>query len=107
MTEIIAGPGLISQKSISYLNGNQIEMVELRLDTCSMVIDPQMIAVASGKPGQVLGIDNTGNVSWIDPFDNDKELREKYPSLEESWNILLAALEEYHLVKKLVEDHDK
>lgn len=107
MTEITAGPGLASRKTISYVNGNQIEIVELSLDTYSAFIEPQMIATYDGKPGQVLGINSSGNTSWINPFDGDKELREKYPALEESWGVLLASLEEYYLVKKLVQDHDK
>lgn len=105
--EVKAGYGLISSETVSYYSGGQIQILEIGLDTYSTVIDPKMIAAHSGLPGQVLGIDETGKACWQDPFNSDKKLREQYPSLEESWDILMEALEEYQMVKKLVQDHDK
>ena len=107
MTEVTAGPGLISTETTGYVNGHPIKLVELRLDTYAEVIDPQMIGAYSGSPGQVLGINEMGKACWQDPFNSDKELREKYPTLEDSWGTLMEALKEYELVKKLVQDHDK
>lgn len=107
MTGIIAGAGIsISQRSES-VSGQIMQVSEIGLDTFATCIDPQMIAAYNGKPGQVLGIDEYGIACWKNPFDSDKELREEYPALQESWGILMEALEEYQLVKKLVQDHDK
>ena len=105
--EVKAGYGLSSTETISYYPGGQVQVMQLNLDIYSSSIEPKMMDTHMGLPGQVLGIDETGNACWQDPFSSDKELREKYPVLEESWGTLLEALKEYELVKKLVQDHDK
>ncbi len=105
--EVKAGYGLLGTETFSYYSGGSIQILEIGLDINSTIIDPKMIAAHMGLPGQVLGIDDWGKACWQDPFNSDKELREKYPPLEESWGTLLEALKEYELVKKLVQDHDK
>jgi len=106
-TSIIAGTGISILQHLGNVAGQSVHVSEIGLDTFASCIDPQMIAAYSGNPGQVLGIDEAGNACWRNPFDSDKELREKYPALEESWGVLMEALTEYQLVKKLVQDHNK
>jgi len=107
MTGIIAGNGISITNRREFAAGQPMQISEIGLDTFATVIDPQMIAAYNGKPGQVLGINEGGTACWKDPFDSDKELRQQYPALEQSWGVLMEALSEYELVKKLVQDHDK
>lgn len=103
MSNILAGRGLVSSEHIAWVNGQEIKATEISMDT----IDPYMIDASIANPGDVLMRDEYGGLSWRKPFDSDEQLRKEYPALEEAWGVLMQALEEYQMVKKLVMDHDK
>ncbi len=100
---VIAGRGLMKTEEFVYIDGYQVLMSKLSI----MQIDLDQINHVNAQPGQVLMYDHDGNVKWKKPFDDDSELCQKYPALEEAWGLLMEALEEYQMVKKLVQDHNK
>ena len=111
MTIIRTGPGLKLDKKITWIENEEEEICVISLDgikdICeqpSLYYEPDKIA----QPGDVLMINERGSAEWINPMEkfNDKDLREAYPALGDAWQTLLAALQEYELAKKLVQDHD-
>lgn len=114
MSIVKAGPGLIMNQTKTWVEGQEITVSELSLDGIQLnygqpsfsFIDPQNMAQNIAEPGNVLMINEQGQAVWSDPIRDDKALRETYPALEDAWQTLLAALQEYELAKKLVQDHD-
>ena len=116
ITSIISvGAGLKITNQQEWLNGQYFDSTKLEVDETVVRVDtyntgiiaPALIDTQDGKKGDVLIYDENGYAKWGRPFEGDKELREEYPSLQEAWGVLMEALEEYEMVKKLVQDHDK
>ena len=108
------GSGLRVDTESEYLAGEWIDVdtvnVDFSNDTYSLGrISASNIESCTALPGQVLRANENGQTEWVDPselfMENDKELREKYPSLEIAWENVLKAIHEYELVKKMVKDH--
>jgi len=114
MSIVRAGPGLMMNRTKTWVDGEEITVCELSLDGIQTsygqqalpFISPQNMAQNIAQPGNVLMIDEQGQAKWGNPMNDDRALREAYPSLEDAWQNLLAALQEYELAKKLVQDHD-
>ena len=114
MSIIKAGPGLMMNKTKTWVDGEEVTVSELSLDGIQTTygqqslpfISPQNMAQNVAEPGNILMIDEFGNAGWVNPTIDDKALRETYPALEDAWQTLMAALQEYELAKKLVQDHD-
>jgi len=111
MSIIRTGPGLKMYKKQMWFEGEEETIYEISLDgikdICeqpSLYYEPEKIA----QPGDILMINEKGSAEWTNPMEkfNDKDLREAYPPLEDAWQTLLIALQEYELTKKLVQDHD-
>lgn len=114
MTIIRAGNGLRMMKIQTWVDGENEEVCELSLDGIQDVSQYSMPFMSGmeqniGNPGDFLTIGEDGQASWINPIEaiTDKELRKEYPALEQAWGILMEALSEYQMVKKLVQDHDR
>jgi len=108
-----AGSGLQMTKKQAWVEGEEITICELSLDGIqdnyqqhTLFGQSQSTSYNVAKPGNILMIDEFGDAGWVNPTIDDKELREKYPPLEDAWRILMTALQEYELAKKLVQDHD-
>jgi hypothetical protein len=109
MSEVIAGFGLTAHKNSTYIGGQEVTVTSLNVDTISMksMLNIDVLDSCGASSGQVLTIGSDGQPCWANPVDFlDTKLREEYPALQDSWNDLMAALEEYQMVKKLVMDHD-
>jgi len=114
MNIVKAGPGLRLDQSKTWVEGQEITVSELSLDGIRVnygqqsfsFIDPQNMAQNVAEPGNILMIDEHGQAKWTNLINNDRAIREAYPTLEDAWQTLLAALQEYELAKKLVQDHD-
>lgn len=118
MILIKAGHGLQMNKKQSWVDAEEITICELSLDGLQDIhaanqhisyIQPCNIAQNVAKPGDVLMINEQGHAIWTNPTErfNDETLRDSYPALEDAWQKVLAALYEYELAKKLVQDHDR
>lgn len=63
------------------------------------------------QPGSVLTVDNTGRVVFDNPskilMNEEHGIHEKYPELKDSWEVLMVAMHEYMVTRKLIMDHDK
>lgn len=106
MIQIKAGPGIRIIKNMLYGSyGEQIEMT-IELDTQIEELSAQYALFDDERNGKVLMINEYGHPVWRKPFESDKELRERYPVLEQAWSTLMEALAEYELTKKLVTDED-
>lgn len=109
----IFGDGFNVTTFTEYLNnGAIIDMNTISVDL-SYPMQPHFklatnnIDTSNVKPGQILMIDDTGSAKWEDiSVIPDKELRDEYPSLQISWDRVMEAIQEYELVKKLVQDYD-
>ncbi len=104
------GEGLLADKHTEYLNGSPVEVETIGVEL-SMIATTKIginsIDSSTALPGQVLTKNENGDVVWADPsVIPDKELREEYPSLQVSWDRVMEALQEYEMVKKLVQDYD-
>ena len=103
MSEVTPGRGIQVMKQSGWINGHEVVAAEISVG----YIDPDQLNTLEARPGEVLMFSDNGRLEWKQPFDSDKELRNEYPALEEAWGILMEALSEYELVKKLVKDHEK
>jgi len=105
------GDGFISCKSTEYLNNGlavEVETVDIDLSNtlCISKLSIDNIDTSMAIDGQVLAYNN-GKIEWTDVKSiPDRELREQYPSLQISWDRVMEAMNEYELVKKLVQDYD-
>ena len=105
MSNVVAGIGLKTMDQNVYVNGQYVNITELSVGE----INPTVHLTTYDAPGAgyVLMTDDFGGLNWAKPFESDSELRAKYPALEEAWGILMEALNEYQMVKKLVMEHKK
>ena len=111
MSIIRTGPGLRVDRKTLWVEGEEETLYEISLDGVDENYQqPSMFfeAESFARPGDVLMIDQHGQVKWVNPTVqfNDKDIREEYPALEQAWQHLLVALQEYELAKKLIQDHD-
>lgn len=111
MTIIRSGAGLKIDRKTIWIEGEEEEIYEISLDGIDDRYQQPSLFYDTGnfaKPGDVLMVNEHGQAKWINPTVqfSDKDLREAYPALEDTWQTLLAALQEYELAKKLVQDHD-
>ena len=112
MTCVIGGKGISIMQRTEYVAGQSMQVAEISIDSMPGTIDATTLnsndtTYAYIEEGHTLVATGFGGVEWRKPFYSDKELREQYPALEGAWDILMEALEEYMMVKKLVQDHDK
>ena len=97
-----AGNGItITESDSLYWRHERISVSEISLNKSILSFFDGMMA---SQPGDVLMKDRDGNLRWGKPFDNDEELRREYPALEQAWDILMEAVENYYFVRKLVKD---
>ncbi len=111
MSIIRTGPGLKMDKKQMWIEGEEEIIYEISLDGVKDTYEQPSLFYESeshARPGDVLMINERGKPEWINPTVrfNDNDLRETYPALEDAWQNLLVALQEYELAKKLVQDHD-
>lgn len=115
MSIVKVGSGLTMNQTKTWVEGEEITVSEISLagvpsdSQYTLAYSPSSIGYNIGQPGDILTIDKSGNASWSNPMEivSDRELRKEYPPLEDAWQLLMEALSEYQLVKKLVQDHDK
>ena len=107
------GGGFIISNHTEYLNdGTQVDVECVDINLSGTLYDTSKLSLNNidtlgGIPGQILMINEYGVLAWTDyPSQPDKELREKYPSLQISWDRVMEAMGEYEMVKKLVKDYD-
>ena len=107
------GIGLKTETQQEYVSGEWIDVDTINVDLSSLQYTPAKLSTSAietypGLPGQILMINDSGVAEWTDSaILNDKILREEYPSLQIAWNNVMEVLNEYEMVKKLVQDYDK
>ena len=107
------GDGIRVDTQSEYIGNDWVDIdtvnVDLSFGYSLGKLPPTNIDTSTAMPGQVLAIGLGGTPEWKNPSDifaeEDRELREQYPSLEIAWKGVLEALHEYELVKKLVKDY--
>lgn len=108
------GDGLKVQEGYDTFCGETVNVDTISVDLSSYTsakVAIDNIDSYEAKPGQILRVGQYGCLEYADPtialLIGDEELRNEYPSLQIAHDKVLESLEEYELVKKLVQDYDK
>lgn len=112
------GEGLKINTHTTFLDGEQVDVDEISVDLSntagymSSKIALNNLDAGMALPGQILRMSgDTYQLEWADPiealFSGDTELRKEYPGLQQAHDKVVESLEEYEMVKKLVQDYDK
>jgi len=111
------GEGLKGVTHTTYIDGKPVDIDEISVDLSttagyiSSKVSLNNIDTMSATAGQILRINESGCLEYADPsialLIGDEELRKEYPSLQIAHDKVVETVEEYELVKKLVQDYDK
>lgn len=120
---INTGPGIIVTMGSEYDNASNqqlsvphisIDMTFIKNDLFTNLYNNQHISptyVYGVKPGSVLAVDSAGRLGFDSPsnilMNEEHGIHQQYPELKDSWEVLMAAMHEYMVTRKMVMDHDK
>jgi len=104
MTNIIkAGPGIRIDTTPGWVENQEVKVLTIQLDGIISSYSSPMYSL--GSPGNVLMLDKQNNPVWSDPLEilkGDIELRKNNDSLNDAWLILMDALNQYLMARKMI-----